>query len=137
MPDVEAVKDWIRFARMDLSAAVYLQGHNPLPLEIICHHCQQAAEKAIKAVLVSHDADVPHIHDLNKLLTTAEQYENSILSLSQQANLLTNYATFTRYPSDIEIGEADMKLALKYAQDILAQVEFLLSGVLEEKTTKS
>ena len=134
MPDMEAVKDWIRFARMDLSAAVYLQGHNPLPLEIVCYHCQQAAEKAIKAVLVSHDADVPHIHNLNKLLTAAEQYENSMLSLFKQANRLTNYATLTRYPSDVEIGEADMKTALKYAEDILAQVEFLLSDLYEVRS---
>ena len=133
MPDEEAVRDWIRFARMDLSASVYLQGHNPLPIEIICYHCQQAAEKAIKAVLVSHDVDVPHIHDLNKLLAATTQYENSMRSLSQQANWLTNYATFTRYPSDIEIGEADMKTALKYAEDILAQVELLLSEMLDEK----
>ena len=132
MPDVEAVKDWIRFARMDLSAAVYLQGHSPLPIEIICYHCQQAAEKALKAVLVSYDADVPHIHDLNKLLAAATQYEDSMQSLFKQANWLMNYAAFTRYPSDIEIGETEMKTALKYAEDILAQVEFLLPGMLEE-----
>ena len=132
MPDVEAVKDWIRFARMDLSAAAFLQGHNPLPTEIICYHCQQAADKAIKAVLVRYDADVPHIHDLNKLLAATKQYENSMQRLSQQANWLTNYATFTRYPSDIEIGETDMKIALKNAEEILDQVEFLLSGVLED-----
>jgi len=94
MPDVEAVKDWIRFARMDLGAAIYLLGHNPLPIEIICYHCQQSAEKAIKAVLVSHDADVPHIHDLNKLLTETVQYESSMQLLSKQLKRLTSYAIF-------------------------------------------
>ena len=133
MPDVEDVREWIRFARMDLSASVFLQRHSPLPIEIICYHCQQAAEKAIKAVLVSHDAEVPHIHDLGKLLAAATQYENSMRGLSQQANRLTDFATFTRYPNEIIISEADMKIALKYAEDILTQVEFLLSGMLDAK----
>ena len=119
MPDAKTVKDWIRYARMDLSAAEYLQGHSPLPIEIICYHCQQAAEKALKAVLARHDTDVPRTHDLTILLAAATQCENSMQSLFKQVNRLTNYATFTRYPSDIEISEADMKIALKYAEDIL------------------
>jgi HEPN domain-containing protein len=78
MSEAKTVKDWISFARMDLSAAIYLQGHSPLPIEMICYHCQQAAEKALKAVLASHDADIPRIHDLTKLLATAAQCDNSM-----------------------------------------------------------
>ena len=125
MPDLTAAKEWMRIAHMDFSSAKYLQGHRPLPVEIICYHCQQAAEKAIKAVFVFHETNVPHIHDLTKLIVAAAQHEDSLHSLFPQANRLTNYATFTRYPSDIEITEEDMKIALSYTKDILSQVEDL------------
>ena len=36
--------EWIEFARNDLESADYLTNKKPLPLEIICYHCQQCAE---------------------------------------------------------------------------------------------
>ena len=37
--------EWLDFAYMDLSAAEHLLTMRPLPVEIICYHCEQAAEK--------------------------------------------------------------------------------------------
>jgi len=135
MPDPTAAKDWMRIAHMDLSSAEYLQGHRPLPIEIICYHCQQAAEKAIKAILAYYESDIPHIHDLGKLLAAAMQHEGSLRSLFPQAYRLTNYATFTRYPGDVEITEEDMKTALKYSEDILSQVEMHFANSSREQCT--
>jgi HEPN domain-containing protein len=48
MPNPEAF-EWYRFARMDLMAANTLNEHaRPKPLEIICYHAQQCAEKMLK-----------------------------------------------------------------------------------------
>ncbi len=39
-------KEWYDLAVMDLKIARYLEEtYRPKPLEIICYHCQQAAEK--------------------------------------------------------------------------------------------
>ena len=47
-PDIQR---WLDFAENDLAVAKHLlETFHPKPLEIICYHCQQAAEKAIKAV---------------------------------------------------------------------------------------
>ena len=47
------VKEWLDFAKMDLSSAQHLyKTFYPRPLQIICYHCQQAAEKALKAVML-------------------------------------------------------------------------------------
>ena len=48
------VVEWVRFAYMDLAQAKnsYDTMH-PKPIEGICFHCQQAAEKMLKAYLVS------------------------------------------------------------------------------------
>jgi len=37
---------------MDLNTAEYLKNMKPLPIEIICYHCQQSAEKYLKGYLV-------------------------------------------------------------------------------------
>lgn len=44
------VQQWFTFAQKDLAVAKHLRDtFYPEPMEIICYHCQQAAEKAIKA----------------------------------------------------------------------------------------
>ena len=49
VPDVQR---WLDFAENDLAVAKHLlETFHPKPLEIICYHCQQAAEKAIKSRL--------------------------------------------------------------------------------------
>ena len=59
--------EWLDFAYMDLSAAEHLLTMRPLPVEIICYHCQQAVEKAIKAIIISYGAQggMPKKHNLS------------------------------------------------------------------------
>lgn len=61
--------EWLDFAYMDLSAAEHLLTMRPLPVEIICYHCEQAAEKFLKATLVQFDREPPKTHDLTRALT--------------------------------------------------------------------
>ena len=42
--------EWLEMAEMDLGAAEYLLGMRPI--EIICYHCEQAAEKLLKGALI-------------------------------------------------------------------------------------
>lgn len=40
---------WVNMAKQDLAVAKHLNAKFlPKPLEIICYHCQQAAEKAVR-----------------------------------------------------------------------------------------
>jgi len=48
---------WLRPAREDRAAATHLSLAADLPYRIACLLAQQAAEKAIKAVLVAEDVD--------------------------------------------------------------------------------
>jgi HEPN domain-containing protein len=68
--------------------------------EQVCFHAQQAAEKALKAVLVSWRIDFPYTHDIKGLLRIAETSGIVIPPTIQQAALLTPYAVETRYPGD-------------------------------------
>jgi HEPN domain len=42
-------------------------------LEDLCFHAQQAAEKAIKGLLIRHRIEFPYVHDLAALLTLLEK----------------------------------------------------------------
>lgn len=44
MKKADLIREWMDYARNDLRAAEYLTNLHPQPVEIICFHCQQAAE---------------------------------------------------------------------------------------------
>jgi len=52
---------WLRLAREDMAAAAHLADAAHLPHRVACLLAQQAAEKAIKAVLVAEDMDPPKL----------------------------------------------------------------------------
>lgn len=71
-------------------------------LEDLCFEAQQAAEKAIKAVMMKRDIEFPFVHDLNRLMSILEQAGESVPEGVRRAELLTKYATATRYPGAME-----------------------------------
>jgi HEPN domain-containing protein len=52
MDKVTQAQEWERYAAMDLDSAEYLLHMIPVPIEIICYHCRQSAEKYLKGYLV-------------------------------------------------------------------------------------
>ena len=64
------------------------------------YHCQQAAEKALKAWLTSRDMIFPQTHDLEALLHLCRAQEPGFGAYAEQARALTPLATEFRYPGD-------------------------------------
>ncbi|MCC7021550.1 MAG: HEPN domain-containing protein [Thermomicrobiales bacterium] len=71
-------------------------------LEDCCFDAQQAAEKAIKAVLLARGVAFPPIHDLAGLLTILGQTGEVIPPGLAEAARLTRFAVSTRYPGIAE-----------------------------------
>ncbi|MBM3713308.1 MAG: HEPN domain-containing protein [Actinobacteria bacterium] len=67
MVNIEEAQKWQKLADMDLKTAEYLKNMKPLPIEIICYHCQQSAEKYLKGYLVFCGTAPPKMHDLDEL----------------------------------------------------------------------
>lgn len=64
-------QEWLSRARSNLQQArAELEG---VYLEDLCFDAQQAAEKAIEAVLIDRKVAFPYVHDLARLLTLVEQ----------------------------------------------------------------
>ena len=115
---------WIHQAKIELDVAIHLeQVFMPKPLEIICFHAQQAAEKSIKAVLL-HQQSNTHIektHDLSILLDKINQEQIPFDDIFYEyADKLFPYSVATRYPNQLQddIDEYRTKNAISYATEI-------------------
>jgi len=88
-------REWLNRARSNLALAKAKR--KGVYLEDLCFDAQQAAEKAIKALLIKVDVDFPYVHDLAELLTLLEKNGQKIPTSIRQAEGLSRYAVFTRW----------------------------------------
>ena len=111
--------DWLRRARGDLALA--LVGETPgVLLEDLCFHCQQATEKAIKAVLVASQVPLPRTHNL-KILTELLTPESPGDEALEAAPALTDYAVTYRYPGVYEtVTDDEYRHALAIATAVVS-----------------
>ena len=112
------VKEWYNFAEMDLISANHLMSLVPIPVEIICYHCQQSAEKALKGYLIFLDIKPSRTHNIENLIQSLEEKDPSIMELGKHAVLLSSYAVSTRYPHALDLTITDANDALNAAKKI-------------------
>ena len=118
-------REWLNRARSSLA-----QAGNRLPETCIEDHCfnaQQAAEKAIKAVLLERGVDFPHVHDLARLMSMIEDAGERIPGAVRRAAALTRYAVQARYPGLVEpVSEREYDAALAIAKAVVRWAEGLI-----------
>lgn len=97
---------WLRYAKEDIDAGTaMLHGGMGLPRHV-CWLCQQAAEKALKAVLVYLQIEFPYIHDLERLRNLIPA-DWSIEGRSEDLAELAQWAVESRYPADWPEAQRD------------------------------
>ena len=117
---------WLEIAHRELNVAMHLyETYRPVPFEIICFHCQQSAEKALKAlyIFLNIPGGTPRTHDLSLLM---DLMHNAVVisdMLFDLADSLTPYAIAARYPSELNFDEYKTKKALQAAKEILNWTE--------------
>jgi HEPN domain-containing protein len=93
-------------------------GENKPPLnDLICFHCQQSAEKYLKALLQEWGLVPPRIHDLVKLLSLLLPHDATLRSLRRKLASLSNYAVDYRYPGD-NASKKQALTALRHAESV-------------------
>ena len=105
----------------------------PSPVEIICYHCQQSAEKALKAFLLSNKQEIKKTHDLRFLLGECLSLNTDFQQIADACSRVTVYGVQSRYPFSLEINEDDMVLALSDAEKILQFITEKLQGEDKQK----
>jgi len=129
-PDEEGVgtpPEWLRHAISNLEIA-----KEPRPrvlLEHLCFEAQQAAEKALKAVLVFRGIEFPKTHDLRVLLTILDPTGRELPQQIWQAVDLTDFAVEPRYPGMGEpVSEEEYRKAVVIAEEIVRWAEGIVHG---------
>lgn len=103
-------------------------GKENCPYDTVCYHAQQCAEKYLKALLVHLAVDFPKIHDIGELIQLLPPNYRPSLSVVE-AELLTDFATASRYPGDEEpIEPSDASEAVAIARRVREVVQKHLSG---------
>lgn len=115
-------REWLNRARSNLIQAKALQPG--VYLEDLCFNAQQAAEKAIKALLIYRDVAFPYIHDLTKLLGLLQEAGEQIPDAVKRAGLLTRFAIFTRYPGIARpVSHQEYEQAIAIAEAVIRWAE--------------
>ena len=123
---------WLRQAKADLDVVVTLRsaGH----YAAACFHSQQAAEKALKAVLYSQGARVVLGHAVRELARQCEAHDPKFADLAEDAALLDQFYIPTRYPNGLPspsvpsetYSETQARVAQEAAERVLRAAETFL-----------
>jgi HEPN domain-containing protein len=107
--------EWLNRARSNLvRARIEVAGAY---LEDLCFDAQQAAEKALKALLIHFGVPVPYVHDLQVLLTRLRRSGHHVPKYIREAAKLTRFAVETRYPgTGAPVTKREYRKALRVAE---------------------
>ena len=114
----EYTQEWIRKAEEDYEVALVLvrKRKRPTP-SAVGFHCQQCAEKYLKAFLVKRDVYFPKTHDLLELHKICLTINPSFEFIGDLLDGLTPFAVEFRYPGE-EISIEEAKLAVKTVKKV-------------------
>jgi HEPN domain-containing protein len=114
---------WLKRAESNLARARVGHGITGVVLEDLCFDAQQAAEKALKALLIARRIEFPKTHAIAELITLLVQANVSVPKSIECAADLTLYAVRTRYPGGPAITEEDYQDAVLTAENAVAWVK--------------
>ena len=126
---------WLRHAEEDLITAETFLGHPHVPPRQVCWFAQQAAEKALKTILIFLQTDFPRTHDLNVLRDLLPESWRLKIVLPNLEDL-NRWAIAARYPDNVpEATKADASAAVEQACTVwtIASTELAEYDLLAEK----
>ncbi|MGD8404743.1 MAG: HEPN domain-containing protein [Anaerolineales bacterium] len=111
----ELTAEWVEKAEEDFASADVLlhAGEFPIP-DTACFHCQQSAEKYLKAYLQEYQVKFERRHDLMPLLDLCVSVDKDFSILKNDLQVLDRYAVIARYPGiklDLETAESALDAA--------------------------
>lgn len=109
---------WLAKGDRDLTLAHDMSPNWKAYPDLICYHCQQAAEKYLKALLLHVGRPTKRTHDLEEVLDLLASAGLSVTAVHYNNALIINdYAVLARYPSLAQDpSEADVYEAIASAE---------------------
>ena len=129
---IDSTQRWLTKAFHDLVGSEKSSKDDDVSLDVAVYHCQQAAEKSLKAFLFFHSEPIQKTHNLGILLPLCIHIAAGFGAFTAEAKLLTPLAYAFRYPDDfapLNPTRAQFDEALAAAQRIY---DFVLSRLPTE-----
>jgi len=120
---------WLRRAVSNLVRAEQEPIRPEILLEDLCFDAQQAAEKALKGVLIHRGVEFPRTHSIRELLRLVEASGVSVPPDVGEARELTVYAVAGRYADTAEtVIREEWQRAASLARRVVAWAEQAIGG---------
>jgi len=121
------VAEWVSKADGDfVTAGREFRARKAQNYDAVCFHCQQCAEKYLKAFLQVNDKHVPKTHNLVELLALCLQIDTTLELLRADLIVMERYAVRVRYP-----GNSAEKMDAKAAYQAVKVVREFVRQKLE------
>lgn len=132
-PEIESlISQWIAKADADLEVARRISpeaSDNPRIREIVGFHCQQVAEKYLKALLTRYQIEFPKTHDIKMLIQLASSGGSPVADSLADASWLTPFGLKIRYPGETaEMQPGDEVRAIEIASQVKQVVLAILNA---------
>jgi HEPN domain-containing protein len=132
MKNNELADAWLKRAFSSLEKAKIGKISDALFYEDLCFDCQQAVEKALKALLISQNVSFPKTHSLNMIIALIKQQNIQVPQEIDETVILNDYAVETRYPGEYEpVNEEEYLVAVKLATQA---VQWVGKQLMKQKT---
>ncbi len=125
MPEAEVAqlaREWFAQARDDLMAAEKMVNAEGFKPRHVCWQAQQAAEKAIKALLVCEQIRFPFTHDL-EALTALTPPGSRVRDAGLDLETLTQWAIEARYLGGRHPTQGEARAAVDTAASTVSSIE--------------
>lgn len=123
-------EEWLKIAFEDFKASEFLFEEGLY--RMVCYHCQQAVEKAMKAVLAEHGIAFQRTHNIIDLKNAVNSVGYEI-DLSEEDAVFLNSVYKSRYPSALGLlpsGEPTQNDAEKALS--IGKIIFQLASILKQ-----
>lgn len=118
-------REWIKKAEADYEVAQLLMASDDWFTDQIAFHCQQSAEKYLKAILVEAGDPIPRTHILHTLVVQATIHHTVLSKYQRGMRFLTRFAVAFRYPGE-HATKRQAKSALRWAEALRVEVRGIL-----------
>jgi len=101
------IRDWLAKADNDLKSVEHELGleEGEVLRDIACFHCQQAAEKYLKAFLIFHQVEFPKTHNVEYLLEECAKIDAVFSCIDVKE--LTSFAVDVRYGDEFYMPDME------------------------------
>ncbi len=126
---LDLVREWVAKAESDWASVEILSANEHCPKESVCFHCQQYAEKLLKALLTLRSVEAPRTHDLKRLIQLAAPHAADLSALADRSDRLSEHAIRSRYPGNWrDIDDSEMREMIDLSREFAAILLPLLKG---------